>query len=79
MALYTGLFAEMRGDSIDDYIGADETCTSPFEAVHSAKARAEIALAQMGVGFCSLLGLLQRGEELVAGDVWIVHQEPDLS
>jgi len=60
------LLAEMRRNAVHDDISADETGACPLEAIHAAHSRAQVAVAQMRVGFGPLLGCLQRREEGVA-------------
>lgn len=74
VALQTGLFAEVRGDGVDEDVAADETVAGGFEAVDGAQARAEVAVAEVRVGEGSLAGGVSGGQEVVAGCV-VVEEE----
>ena len=49
MALEAGFFAEVRGYSVDEDVGADEAMAGCFVAVHAAQAGAEVAVGEVGV------------------------------
>jgi len=71
VALETGLFAEVRGDCVDEDVGADEAVAGGAEAVHTAEAGAEVAVREVGVGERAFVGGGGGGELGVARAVAI--------
>ena len=68
------LFAKVRSDDIYLHIGTNEAVASFLVAIDGAETRAEVAVAQVGVGEGAFAGGVDGGEEVVAGDV-IVKEE----
>ena len=69
-ALDTRLFASMRRNHVNlCRLRANQTHARRFIAVHPALARAQIAFAKMRIGARSLLGGIDRGQEVVFGQV----------
>lgn len=71
VALETGFFAKVRGDSVDEDIGSDQTVAGGFEAVDAAETGAEVAVGEVRVGEGPLAGCIGGGEKLVAGGVGV--------
>ena len=75
VALDAGFLAKVGGYDIDlGCLGADEADAGSFPAVDAAASRAEVAIAQVGIGLRPLLGDFDRGEEMIAGDV-VIEEE----
>jgi len=75
VALQARLLAKVRRDGVDGYVGGgDQACARRFVAVHAAKARAEVAVAEVGVGGTALEGCVAGREGEVAGGV-VVEEE----
>lgn len=74
VALDAWLLAEMGGDGVDHDVGANQARPRLVVAIDTAQARTEVAVLQMFVGQRSLLGRVNRREELVARQV-VIEQE----
>ena len=74
VACDTGFFTKVWADDVYFDIGADEAVASLLIAVDGAKARAEIAVAEVGVGEGAFARGIDGGEEVVARDV-VVEEE----
>jgi len=57
-SLYARLLSEVRRDGVDHNISSYQASSTAFEPIDTTKARAEVAVSEMGIGFASLSGLL---------------------
>jgi hypothetical protein len=70
-----GFFAKVRADDVYfDGRGANETVAGLLVAINAAKARTQVAVAEVGVGERALARGIDGGDEVIAGDV-VVKEE----
>ena len=75
VTLDAGLFAKVRADDVYFDGGcADEAVAGRLVAVDGAEARAEVAVAEVGVGEGAFAGGIDGREQVVTGDV-VVEEE----
>jgi hypothetical protein len=75
VACDAGFFAKVGADDVHFHCGgADEAVARLLVTIDPAEARAEVAVAEVGVGKRAFPGGINGGDEVVAGDV-VVQEE----